>query len=370
MFGHQWETKPDRIRHVGGAGAVRDRSARMFLFTNTQNPDAAAAAPRAATPVSRALEAAAQESGVSFDYLLQTAKRESSLDPAARARTSSATGLFQFVEQTWLGLVKSEGPRLGLGEAAAAIGETRDGRFTVEDPALRRQILDLRKDPDLSARLAGVLTTRNQAHLARAIGREPSAGELYIGHFLGAAGASALVRAVERDPSLSAPALFPEAAEANRSIFYTRAGEARTVGQVYAALVSRHADGVTVAAFPETGAEAGPDPLTGQVARNATWSGFQSGAPRRGLFDLYRSDAGAVSDQVRRDWQARPLAYPGAPQRDRVVATAPPGEAEPGAIGAPISLLPPERALGPARASAADAVGAPLDLLGFMRRRG
>ncbi|HLV85239.1 MAG TPA: transglycosylase SLT domain-containing protein [Devosia sp.] len=48
------------------------------------------------------LTAAGDRNGVDFDYLLQTAMRESSLNPQAKAQTSSAVGLFQFLESTWL----------------------------------------------------------------------------------------------------------------------------------------------------------------------------------------------------------------------------------------------------------------------------
>jgi hypothetical protein len=49
-----------------------------------------------------ALHQAATITGSDFDYLLSTATRESSLKPQAKASTSSAAGLFQFVGQAWL----------------------------------------------------------------------------------------------------------------------------------------------------------------------------------------------------------------------------------------------------------------------------
>ena len=64
-------------------------------------------------------------------FLLKTATRESSLNPDAKAKSSSAAGLFQFIEQTWLGLVKSDGPRLGLAigrELAGPAGDQAGGR--------------------------------------------------------------------------------------------------------------------------------------------------------------------------------------------------------------------------------------------------
>ncbi|MFZ1990358.1 MAG: transglycosylase SLT domain-containing protein, partial [Alphaproteobacteria bacterium] len=59
--------------------------------------------------VTQALAKASRATGVDFSYLLNTAKRESSLNPDAKSKTSSATGLFQFVEQTWLQALKAHG---------------------------------------------------------------------------------------------------------------------------------------------------------------------------------------------------------------------------------------------------------------------
>jgi len=87
----------------------------MFLFTTPAEPRASAPA----TPVVDAIRQGAEQTGTDFEYLLSTAKRESALDPTAKAPTSSATGLFQFIEQTWLGLMKTEGGKLGLSDLSA-----------------------------------------------------------------------------------------------------------------------------------------------------------------------------------------------------------------------------------------------------------
>ena len=95
--------------------------------------------------VTAAIQLASARTGVQFDYLLNQARIESSLNPEARARTSSATGLFQFIEQTWLGLVKATGADHGLGSLAQSIAEVKPGRYDVADPATKQKILDLRK---------------------------------------------------------------------------------------------------------------------------------------------------------------------------------------------------------------------------------
>src|SRR5437588_10663864 len=94
-----------------------------------------------------AIRNAAQAAGAGFDYLLKTAIRESSLDPNAKASTSSAVGLFQFIDQTWLATVKQAGSSLGYGNYADAIVRTASGRYVAPDATKRRQILSLRYDP-------------------------------------------------------------------------------------------------------------------------------------------------------------------------------------------------------------------------------
>ncbi len=56
----------------------------------------------AASPIDGAIRDAARTTGASFEYLLTTAQIESNLNPAAQAATSSASGLYQFIDQTWL----------------------------------------------------------------------------------------------------------------------------------------------------------------------------------------------------------------------------------------------------------------------------
>jgi hypothetical protein len=185
------------------------------------------------------LNAAGQRSGVDFDYLLQTAIRESSLDPKAKAATSTATGLFQFLESTWLEVMKGEGPRLGYQRYSDAIAETADGDFVIKDAALKKEVLALREDPQIAADLAAAFTRNNGDYLQQRFGRMPSPGELYIAHFLGARGAEKMFTAGLSNPDQIAANLFPRQAKANATIFYAQ-GEPRTIRDVYRALVARH----------------------------------------------------------------------------------------------------------------------------------
>lgn len=230
----------------------------MFLFTTPQTRETT----QPANPVVSAIRDGAAKTGAGFDYLLKTAQRESSLEPDAKAKTSSATGLFQFIEQTWLSMVKQEGPKQGLSNYADAISET-SGRLTVADPAAREKILELRKDPQVAAVMAGALTQKNREQLAGALGRQPHAGELYMAHVLGARGASDLIKSATSDPTRSAAKDFPEAAAANRGIFFDKSGRARSAQEVYGVLAASHANtqlaATTASSQPATvqGASAG-----------------------------------------------------------------------------------------------------------------
>lgn len=194
--------------------------------------EATTSAASGARLVTAALQSAGERTGVSFDILYNMAKRESSLDPSAKAKTSSAAGLFQFIEQTWLAAVDKYGARHGLGDAAQAIARDANGRFTVADPAARKAILDMRFDPMKAAALAGELIQENRAGLEAKLGRAVNAAELYAAHFLGLGGAAKLLTAA---PDQNAAALLPAAARANKPVFYDGA-RARNVSEVLASI--------------------------------------------------------------------------------------------------------------------------------------
>jgi hypothetical protein len=191
--------------------------------------------------VTGAIRQAAQATGTSFQYLLATAQAESGLNPQAGASTSSARGLFQFIDQTWLATMKQSGPALGYGQYAAAITTTASGRYEVRDPAMRSEILKLRNDPTANAVMAGAFTQANAALLSEQLGRSPSESELYIAHFLGAGGAARLISLAAGNPRASAASYFPTAAHANSSIFYDRTtGTVRSLAQVRDILTARY----------------------------------------------------------------------------------------------------------------------------------
>jgi hypothetical protein len=187
--------------------------------------------------VEAAIQRAASATGVDFGFLMKTANRESGYNPSAHAKTSSAAGLFQFVDQTWLSMLKQHGAKYGYANYADLIQRGSDGRYYVPGAEARSTVMGLKLDPHASALMAGELAADHAAYLRGRVGREPTAGELYAAHMLGPAGSAKLIDAVRDQPGASAASLFPQAASANRPIFY-RDGRPATVAQVYANLTS------------------------------------------------------------------------------------------------------------------------------------
>jgi Transglycosylase SLT domain len=194
----------------------------------------------AGSAVTGAIREASQATGTSFNYLLATAQVESGLNPQAGASTSSARGLFQFIDTTWLATMKQYGPALGYGRYADAITADGSGGYAVRDPAMRSEILKLRSDPTANAVMAGAFTRANATLLSEQLGRSPSEGELYIAHFLGAGGAAHMITLAANNPNAKAADFFPNAAHANPSIFYDRSGAARSLAQVRNVLTARY----------------------------------------------------------------------------------------------------------------------------------
>ena len=182
--------------------------------------------------VQNAIAAASAQTGIDFSYLFQQARIESSLNPDAQAKTSSASGLYQFVEQSWLGTVAKHGAEHGLGWAAAAITRGSDGRYRIADPQMRRAVLALRRNPESAAAMAAEFASDNRAYLERRLGHGVESVDLYLAHFLGAAGAGKFLTALDADPGAAAADLFPAAARANHAVFYDKSGAARSLSDI------------------------------------------------------------------------------------------------------------------------------------------
>jgi hypothetical protein len=192
----------------------------MAHSTNTiQNKVLEALAGKAPGAVISAIKDAASRTGVNFAYLVQQAAAESNFNPAAKAKTSSASGLFQFIESTWMNMMKTHGDKHGIDTQGMS----------------RKEILALRNDPETASVMAAEFASDNEKFLNDHWGGKVGSTELYFAHFLGAGGASAFLKAHDKNPMAQAAYIFPEAAKANKNVFYDRnTGRAKTLDEVYA----------------------------------------------------------------------------------------------------------------------------------------
>lgn len=182
-----------------------------------QNNALAALSARAPQGIVNAIKTASAKTGVSFTYLMEKAAAESNFNADAKAKTSSATGLFQFIESTWMDMIKTHGEKYGI--------DTSQSK-----PAL----LNLRKDPKIASVMAAEFASDNKAFLEKTVGGDIGNTELYFAHFMGAGGASAFLSQLKKNPLSIAADIFPKEARANRGVFYdSKTGAPKTLQQVY-----------------------------------------------------------------------------------------------------------------------------------------
>ena len=184
-----------------------------------------------------AIRLSSVRTGVDFSYLMELAAAESNFDPVSKAKGSSATGLYQFTRDTWLNTVKMYGDKYGLEDYTSQIEfyVNRSGyqRPMVRDSAVYQHLLDLRRNPRVSAMMAAETVRENMQRLTFSFEREPARTDLYLTHFLGHDGAISFLKALNENPDAFAVELFPAAAKSNQNIFHPKVCEPRTVNEVY-----------------------------------------------------------------------------------------------------------------------------------------
>ena len=164
-----------------------------------------------------AIQTASAKTGVDFAYLIEKAAAESNFSAKAKAKTSSASGLFQFIESTWLHMVKKHGNKYGI-----------------SSDQKKADILQLRNDPKISSFMAAEFAKENKEYLQKHVKGSIGNTELYFAHFMGAGGAAAFLNQLKKNPLSIGADLFPKESKVNNAVFYDRkTGQARTLGQIY-----------------------------------------------------------------------------------------------------------------------------------------
>ncbi len=182
-----------------------------------QNNPLAQLTQNAPRSILQAIKTASIKTGVNFSYLVEKAAAESNFEPNAKAKTSSATGLFQFIESTWMDMIEKHGDKHGVSTNQS-----------------RQSLLNLRKDPAIASLMAAEFAEGNKAHLEKTVGGDIGNTELYFAHFMGAGGASAFLNQLHKNPLSLGADLFPKAANANRNVFYdSETGQPKTLQQIY-----------------------------------------------------------------------------------------------------------------------------------------
>ena len=261
---------------------------------------------RAVDPtILRSIRRASQATSTDFGLLMAQAGRESGFRADAKSPTSSAAGLFQFVESTWLDMVHRFGDKYGVGDLAQQISQTGSGKLVVANANAKQKILDLRHNPEISACLAAEYAKQNQNEMEQSLGRRLSRGDLYMAHFLGAGGATQFLKALDSKGDTPAAKLLPDAAAANPGIFYDGSGKAKTVREIYQSVASKIERDSRAFADEIPGTEPASSP-SAPVAVASIASTFESSAD--GMNAHASADSSSLGHTI--DWSGVKLSAP------------------------------------------------------------
>ena len=131
------------------------------------------------------------------------AAQESGFQPGIRAKGSSATGLFQFLDGTWKQMLKQYGPKYNIPAGTPATNGAANA-------------------------ILGAQYVKDNIEALRKVTNNVQPGDAYLAHFLGLGGAR---KALKAGDNVSFASLFPEAARANPAY-------SGTIGQVRAQLTN------------------------------------------------------------------------------------------------------------------------------------
>lgn len=192
------DQSPTRKQRTGDGGD------KLVVVDDYSNPKVNIGNKKVPGPIEAAISKASSITNVDYGFMMAMAEKESSFNPNAKAPTSSASGLYQFLDSTWNRMVDKYGAQHGI---------TRGDKL----------------EPLAAAIMAGYFTKENAAIISKRTGRPCTSTELYMGHFLSGAGAAKLLTANQSTPAVDVAGAA--AAQANASIFYKN-GTPRTCQEV------------------------------------------------------------------------------------------------------------------------------------------
>ena len=221
--------------------------------------------PQMPPAVANAIRSAASATGVDPHLLAAIAWRESRFDAKARNHWSSATGLLQFTNSTWLRVVHTYGAQHEAGAYSEQITRDAAGGLVVADTRARATIMQLRSDPVFAAALAADVLAGQRSAMAARLGRDVAMTDLYLLHVLGATGSARFLEAVAARPGVSAQSVASRRILRQAGLL-ARDGYPMTVGNTYKAVElmladqRRHSELLLAAQSPAVPLEVGQAP--------------------------------------------------------------------------------------------------------------
>ncbi len=182
----------------------------------------------------------AKKTDTDFKLLVITAMIESDLGRVTISSKSTARGIYQYIEPTWLVLMKRYGGRIGYQHYSDSITfnaqtrtpEVKGGMIT------RQKILDLRYDNKIAA-LIKAYQIKDEKRILETYknGQNITVTDHYIAHMLGLSLARTFYKLKNTESDFILANLkdrnFKEAVSLNKSFFYTQTGDALNASQAY-----------------------------------------------------------------------------------------------------------------------------------------
>ena len=249
----------DAAKNAAGAVAQGASNIGTTLGSGVSNLGRAALG-KPTDDVLAAIKKASDKIGVDFGYMMAMAGQESGFNPTIKAKTSSATGLYQFIDSTWNGMVQKYGQQFGI----------KPGDRTA---------------PYAQAVMGALYTKDNGDIIKGVLGRDANPTELYMGHFLGGGGVKNFLKGMKANPNDTPATMkgYEAAASANKPIFYDN-GRPRTFQEIYDVMYKKVGAKATTYAQEYSQkatqlAQANPGDGTKTGIKTAMLGGFLSGMP-------------------------------------------------------------------------------------------
>ncbi len=221
----------ERVAYTGGVATEQETAKAASILQKHRSAN-----------VEAAIREGSRVTGMDEAILNAIAYKESTFNPNAKAPTSTAKGLFQFLDGTWKSMVSRYGSKYGVPANASPY------------------------DPLSAAIMGGAFLKHEIYPEIKKVRPNPNATDLYMGHFMGPVGGRNWLRNMTNNPNGIAARDFPVQAKANQWVYWDKGtGRARTYAEIYD-VFSRGLRGIESAVTkqnaPQTGTQVNPTAAT------------------------------------------------------------------------------------------------------------